>query len=211
MTQQAKIFAIIALALAVLQPAFPAAPGPDGNRGHLYRLLHNTTVLEHLDFSVQQKKRAQEIVAGVVEQHREAFEVAMRPPTKAERVPLVRKVFLSITADVFRQLKDILEEAQFRRLKQIELQLFGLRGFQRPEIIAALQMTPEQAQAVQVVANEAGKQLSMLHRHEAPLAEGEKRVTRASIKAEGLAQVRELLTPLQWIRWELLVGARFND
>jgi hypothetical protein len=204
------IVAVIVLLVGTASlPAYSAAPGPDGNRGHLNRLLHNEKVMDHLGLTEKQSSKAQAISDEVVENHRAAFENALQPETMAERVPLVARVFRSVNADTFERLEDVLSEAQHKRLKQIEIQTFGVRAFGRPSVIEYLDITPPQQQDLNAVGDEMGRQLSGLHQS-STLSDDEKQRQGLKIRLTALQEAREVLGATQWVRWELLTGAEFR-
>lgn len=189
--------------------AMSAQPGPDGNRGHLNRLLHNPAVIEHLGLTAGQAASAKRLSNETVEAHRADFERALAPDTKSERVPLVAKVFVSVNKETFGALKGVLSDAQLARLKQIEIQTFGIRSLARPATVRSLDMDPSQVDVIRDIANKAGSKLSNLHRS-GNLSAAEKASRANAIQETAFANARQFLTQEQWVRWELLVGADFD-
>ncbi|BBK30792.1 hypothetical protein EDC65_1772 [Stella humosa] len=201
----------IALFSAVLfaQTASAAAPGPDGNRGHLNRLLHNPTVIAHLGLTAEQARAAQGISNAVIESQRVEFETALKPATKAERVPLVKDLFIAVNADTFKRLESVISAAQNQRLRQIEIHTFGVRAFGRPAVIQYLELTPAQTERLSKVGDAMGDQLSGLHKSSA-MSAAEKKEATGRIRTAALAEARQAMSPEQWVRWELLIGAEFR-
>jgi len=201
--------AMLGLCALLAQPALGAAPGPDGNRGHMNRLLHNPAVINHLGLSSQQAKAAQDASNAVVESFRAAFEQASSLGTREEKVGHVARTFVSITERTFAQLKDILSPAQHQRLQQIEIQTFALRAFGRPAVVEYLQLTDAQQRALKAIASTAGEQ-SKANFQSKTLSATEKAQQGKKIRDTALQNVRQQLSAEQWIKWELLTGARFS-
>jgi len=201
--------AMLGLCALLAQPALGAAPGPDGNRGHMNRLLHNPAVIQHLGLSSQQATAAQNASNAVVEHYRAAFEAASTLDTREAKVGHVARTFVSITAQTFDQIKDILSPAQHQRLQQIEIQTFALRAFGRPAVVEYLQLTDAQQDALKAIANTAGEQ-SKANFQSKTLSAAEKAQQGQKIRETALQNVRQELSAEQWIKWELLTGARFS-
>lgn len=200
---------VLVAALLGSSVAMAAQPGPDGNRGHLNRLLHDPLLMQHLGLSSAQAEKARQLSNQVVESHRMDFERSLRPDTKAERVPLVARVFASVNRDTFTALEDVLSAAQLERLRQIEIQTFGIRALVRPSTIEELELDPSQEKALRDIGNRAGSQLSQLHRSQNMEPADRARQAR-EIQQAAMGIAREFLTEEQWLRWELLVGAEFR-
>ena len=202
----------IALASSVLfaQLAVAAAPGPDGNRGHLNRLLHNPAVIAHLGLTPEQARSAQSISNAVIESHRSAFETALKPGTKRERVPLVKDLFITINEETFGKLAAVVSQPQQQRLKQIEIQTFGLRALGRPAVIQYLELTSAQSDQLGKVGDAMGDRISGIHKASDMSAAAKKEAT-GRIRQDALGEARQVLSPEQWVRWELLIGAEFRQ
>lgn len=158
-TPMSKFLAVaVALVASVLfvQPAAAAPPGPDGNRGHLNRLLHNPAVIAHLGLTAEQARSAQAASNAVIESHRAAFETALKPGTKPERVALVKDLFIAINEETFGRPAAVVSLPQHQRLKQIEIQTFGLRALGRPAVIQYLELTPAQSDRLAKVGDAMG-------------------------------------------------------
>lgn len=203
--------AILLVSVALLpQPSVSAPPGPDGNRGHLNRLLHDQAVIEYLGLTDQQAQSAQAVSNDVLEKHRAAFDKALSPATKAERVPLVKQVFISVNKDTFDGLASVMNASQYERLQQIEMQTFGIRAFDRPTVVEYLKLTPTQRKDLNALARSMGEKLSGIHRS-SDLSAEDKKAAAGKIRRDGLHQARQFIGPDQWVKWELLIGAEFQQ
>lgn len=199
---------LLMAALLFSLPAISAQPGPDGNQGHLNRLLHNSTVVQHLGLSHEEAEAAQSVSNDVVEAHREDFEHALMPAEKSDRVPRVARVFVSVNQDTFRTLESVLSDDQRQRLKQIEIQTFGVRALTRPAIAQQLNLEPSQIARLRDISSDAGSQLSTL-KQSSDISPSEKSVQAQTIRRAAINEARHLLTEEQWVTWELLTGAEF--
>jgi len=196
--RHARTGASLALCAALLaQPAWGAAPGPDGNRGHLNRLLHNPAVISHLGLSDSQAKAAQAASNAVVEKHRAGFEAAAAYDTREARVAHVARLFVTITEQTFAQLKDVLSPAQQQRLQG------------RPAVADYLALTAAQQRALATIATDAGQQ-SQANVQSPERSPAEKSRQGQLIRETALQAVRQQLNAEQWVKWELLTGARFE-
>jgi|GEM_PF-1848882 len=201
-------YALLSVSAVFAQPVLAAEPGPDGNRGHMNRLLHNPTVITHLGLSEAQAKAAQEASNAVVEQHRADFEAASKLGSREEKVAHIARTFVSITGHTFDRLKAVLNPAQHQRLQQIEIQTFALRAFGRPGVVEYLQLSDAQQKALKAIASEAGEQTKANFQSKT-LSSEQKSLQGKQIRDNALQKVRQQLSAEQWIKWELLVGARF--
>jgi len=197
------------LGVILLGPwAVAAPPGPDGNRGHLYRLLNNPQVHAYLGLSAEQAAAAGQASARVVEDHREAFARALAPETKAERVPLVARVFVSVTDATFGALASVMAPHQLARLRQIEVQTFGLRSLGRPAVIEHLGLTPAQQARFRLHAEEAGEIMKQMVQ-DRTLNAAERQARGAAVQRRNQEVIAEVLAVEQRVKWDLLVGAPF--
>ncbi|GAA5232538.1 hypothetical protein GCM10025795_08870 [Verticiella sediminum] len=132
----------------------------------------------------------------------------MASQVKAERVPQVARVFVAVNAETFDRLKDVVSAAQHERLKQIEIQTFGVRAFGRPEVIDELGLTVSQQDALRLLGTDTGERLAGIQRSTS-LTAAEKSRLAGEIRGSALRDARKHLSAEQWVKWELLTGAAF--
>lgn len=202
-------WSVVLCTLLASSLAYSHEPSPDGNRGHLNRLLKNPLVEEHLDLSPDQAVVIRRISDEVLQDHREAFTQAMAAGTKAERVSLVAKVFLATNAQTFARMSEVLSEHQLHRLEQIEVQTMGVRAFQRPSVVESLSLSSTQLSELKALGDSNGAQLSALHRSPSETSSNAEKAR--ELRKAALAEARKLLRAEQWVKWELLTGAYFAN
>jgi len=193
---------------ALAQLAQNGKPGPDGNRGHVSKLLHNPRVIAHLGLSDTQVKAARDVSNTVVENHRPDFERALDPATRSGRGAAIA-VFIAVELETLAALEGILSKAQLDRLRQIELQSFSaLRAFGRPVVADYLGLTDAQKNALKTIRDEASAKTRANFQSQA-LSAAEKSAANAKIDEYAVQRIQQTLNAEQWVKWELLTGARF--
>lgn len=184
-------------------------PGPDGNPGNLARLLQNPAVIREIGLSEEQASAAKRTSQQVLEKHRQAFADAWALGPGQQRRVKVGEVFLSVTNDTFAELQSVLEPAQLTRLKQIELQFFGARALGRPNVVAVLELTPEQQRDFLKLASEFGEKLGSAFGDQ-ELSPHQREEKRAALRAEAAREIRNRLTDKQRPAWDQLLGEPFQ-
>jgi len=183
-------------------------PGPDGNRGHVSKLLHNPKVIAHLGLSDAQIQAARDASNTVLERHRSDFERALDPKTRTGRGAAV-PVFVAVELNTLDALEGILSQAQLTRLRQIELQSFSaLRALGRTVVADYLGLTDAQKQTLQTIRDDAGAK-TRANFQSKTLSATEKSAANQDIQRVALQNMQQHLSAEQWVKWELLTGARF--
>jgi len=192
---------------ALAQPA-EGKPGPDGNRGHVSKLLANPRVTAHLGLSDAQLSAAQAASDAVLERHRADFDRALDPATRTGRGAAV-PVFVAVELQTLDALADILSAAQLTRLRQIELQSFSpLRALGRAVVADHLGMTDAQKTALQAIRDDASAKTRANFQSQT-LSAAEKTAANQKVNDDAVLAFRQQLSAEQWVKWELLTGARF--
>jgi serine/threonine protein kinase len=119
-----------------------------------------------------------------------------------------RRKFLEMARAQDRALKAILSADQLRRLKQIDLQIQGLRAFHEPDVVDALQLTSAQRAKIRLIEEEAFHPPSEGPGHGPRSAEDYRERDRKNRAA--LTQVQALLSREQAARWQELIGKPFE-
>jgi len=196
-----------ALAPALAQPA-EGKPGPDGNRGHVSKLLENPRVIAHLGLTDAQLKAAHAASNAVLERHRADFDRALDPATRTGRGAAV-PVFVAVELQTLDALADVLSQAQLARLRQIELQSFSpLRAFGRAVVAEHLGLSDAQKSALQSIRDDASAK-TRANLQSKTLSREEKNASNQQVNDAAVQTFRQRLSAEQWLRWELLTGARF--
>lgn len=203
------INAIIFFMLFIPSFAFSSGPGPDGNKGHLNRLLHNSNVISYLSLSEEQATTAQAISNEIIESRRIDFEIAMSIEERSDRAHNISFIFIDTDKLTFEKLSEVLSKEQYSRLKQIDVQTFGVRSFRRPDVIDYLMLTDDQKTSILDIANQAGRQLAEISRSQ-QLSTDEKSIMLNSVRLNALESAKLILDQYQIIKWDLLTGSYFS-
>jgi Spy/CpxP family protein refolding chaperone len=201
--------AVTVLTMAVLIPAMAQPPagrpgGPFGGRlgGPMLMLglLRNQQVQQELKLTDQQKQQLEQLG----EQWREKMR-GLRDLPPEER----RQKVQGMRAEVEKQLSQILNEQQMKRLKQIALQVEGYAALERPEIADQVGLTKEQRQKIRDILRQAGEK----RREAFQQGQGDRQAAfqrMREIRQWVDGEIEKLLTAEQKKKWQELVGAPFK-
>jgi Spy/CpxP family protein refolding chaperone len=200
---------VTVLTMAVLIPAMAQPPagrpgGPFGGRlgGPMLMvgLLRSPQVQQELKLTDQQRQRLEQLG----EQWREKMR-GLRDLPPEER----RQKVQGMRAEVEKQLSQILNEQQMKRLKQIALQVEGYAALERPEIAEQVGLTKEQRQKIRDILRQAGEK----RREAFQQGQGDRQAAfqrMREIRQWVDGEIEKLLTAEQKKKWQELVGAPFK-
>jgi Spy/CpxP family protein refolding chaperone len=201
--------AVTVLTMAVLIPAMAQPPagrpgGPFGGRlgGPMLMvgLLRSPQVQQELKLTDQQRQRLEQLG----EQWREKMR-GLRDLPPEER----RQKVQGMRAEVEKQLSQILNEQQMKRLKQIALQVEGYAALERPEIADQVGLTKEQRQKIRDILRQADEK----RREAFQQGQGDRQAAfqrMREIRQWVDGEIEKLLTAEQKKKWQELVGAPFK-
>jgi tetratricopeptide (TPR) repeat protein len=198
--------------LAALRVALADEPIPGG--GDHTDLLDHPGLAKALGLGKDEAERLAAAVARVAQRFQGPAQKLQDEAGQLEVDRLTFDVHLAEEARG-RAMKDVLKPEQAKRLTEIELQARGLWAFGEPEVMKALKLTPEQAEAVEV----AGDRVS--HQAQGAAAPGVAPADPKQWEAEaakrvgppmrdGLAAVLGKLSDEQKKAWRELAGEPFD-
>jgi hypothetical protein len=117
-----------------------------------------------------------------------------------------RDRFLESARTNKRDVQSILDKNQIKRLQQIRLQLQGFMAFNEPEIIATLQLTESQRQALRQIEGET----FMFMKDRGNIAKEVTRESRKKLLLSAMEKSLAVLTPNQRSQWQSLLGSTFK-
>jgi hypothetical protein len=172
--------------------------------GWLYVLLERKSVQDELNLSLEQIARIHDLAPRMMEQGRQAA-WECRNLTAEESQRKIRDVAGATDAALSAELRP----EQFRRLKQIALQMSGLRALSDSHVATSLALTTEQRSAIQSVLTHGRKA------KRAPSASADARLVGGDALHQGqstdLAEIMKTFTAAQRAKWQELSGPRFED
>jgi Spy/CpxP family protein refolding chaperone len=144
-TAVALLVGIVAVS-AVAQPP-RGGMGIMGGGGGPIGLLNSKTVKEEIKLTEEQETKfkawAKEYAVKMMEEGKSRFE-SLKDTPKEEWGKKMGEMMAEATKKQYTEIATILKEEQVKRLKQIDVQVMGLRAFGNPEVVAALKITDEQ-------------------------------------------------------------------
>ncbi len=144
------------LAVAV-QP--PGGGGGRGMGGGPAGLLTSKTVREDLKVTDEQAEKLKEWQRESGPKMREMMKEKMKDVPQDERREKMAAMQGEMTAAVYKELAGVLKPDQVKRLKQISLQVDGLRAFANPETAKMLKVTDDQKEKLKTVTDDVAKEM----------------------------------------------------
>ena len=142
---------------AVAQP--PGGGKGFGGGGGPAGLLQSKTVRDDLKVTADQAAKLKTWQAEFGPKMREMMQDKLKDIPREE----MREKFPEIQAEVakatYKELAEVLKSDQVKRLKQIELQVGGLRALTAPETAAALKVTDDQKEKLKSIIDESQKDM----------------------------------------------------
>jgi hypothetical protein len=205
-------FLTASLVALVVSPLFAQRQPGFGQRGAAdpLTLLANKSVQEEL-------KLPEEFVTKV-SKAREEHNAKMKDAFKDAKGDMDKmKELLKTSAEESKKIADKfaseLKPEQAARFKQIQIQVAGLRAYERDEVKTALKLTDKQLEEIKTTAGEIAKDIQEIRKgipkgDQEKRAEAEKKI--AELTTKGLSKISEGLTADQKKAWEALTGKKFD-
>jgi len=143
--------------------------GPGG--GGVSGLLRNPQVQEELKLSEEQTDQLRQVASEAFEGMRDLFPSREemeklgeeeRAAKRQEAMEKFQKEAAKRAPEIEKKIAEILEKGQFKRLKQIELQVQGVNALVRPDIGQALGLSEDQQAEIQEVLDARNKKMEGL-------------------------------------------------
>jgi hypothetical protein len=154
MAQNSLRMALAALVVTALAAtAAPVAAQRAGGGSRIFLLPPVTLaqlaeVQEELKLNDDQKTKAEELQQELVDERGAIFQDA------AGDWDYIREEMATLNADISKQLDEVLDEAQRKRLREIYVQVNGPTTLQDPTIVEALELTDEQKATLETAVND---------------------------------------------------------
>lgn len=202
-TTTALFFAAFASALVATTSVSAQAPGGRGGdgpgRGGMLMLLNQKSVQDELKLSAEQTTKVE---AATKKQRENA--AGLRNADQQER----RQKMEELVKDAEKQVAEILDAGQLKRLKQITWQQQGPQAIESHEVAAALHLTDEQKTKAKSILEESRKEMRALYGDGAN--QGEARTKAEAIRKATGEKLAALLTEEQTAKWKELLGDPFK-
>jgi Spy/CpxP family protein refolding chaperone len=206
---------LVSLILTLMLAGYSGAgQGPElfGGLGGLDMLLQNGGVQKELGLKDDQRSKVKEVIHDIRVKHREDWE-KLRDLSQEERREKLPGLIKLVSDDTTKNLAEVLNPAQLKRLKQIKWQNDGLRAFSEAEVNKFLKLTDSQREKIQAVNEEARQEFAAIFQGgDAPgggnYQDAMKKVT--ALRKDTLAKGVAVLTPEQKKTWKDLIGNPFE-
>jgi Spy/CpxP family protein refolding chaperone len=201
---------IALLAAPALTQERQQRPQPGGPRGFggfgLAGLVQNEGVQKELKLDKEQVDKVKDALQKVQAKYRDDF-AKLRDLSQEEQRTKRQALTRTFNEETLKAAGDILKPDQLKRLKQIELQQAGVLAYSRPEVQKALNLTDDQKQKIQTIAEESGKEMRDLFGGGNP-AEIQEKI--AELRKKTAEKVQVVLTDNQKKAWKELTGEPFQ-
>jgi primosomal protein N' len=195
-------FTLLVAALLLSAPA-AQAQGKKGKGGRGFRmnnlmLITQKSVQEELKMTEDQVTKAQEALKAQFASFK-----GLKDLSKEERKEKMAEA--NKAAD--KAVADILKEGQVKRVKQIALQVGGVRSILRKEVASSLKLSDDQKEKIAAIEKDAGKEMRELFQG----GKGEGTAAKiAALRKSTMEKAQGVLTDEQKKQWEEMTGAPFT-
>jgi hypothetical protein len=158
------------------------------------RLLEQESIRSELQLSAEQQEQTDALNHKMAARRSQTFDRfhGLAPQEREQRI-------VNLARAESDGLSQVLNAEQLGRLRQIALQLQGLRAFRDPDVAAALELTPQQKQTFQALEGAA------------MACEPEGGPGHALFDLNAVARIlRNELTDEQWRRWQEMIGKSYT-
>jgi Spy/CpxP family protein refolding chaperone len=196
-----------ALALAVGSLAAPSAwaqPDSQRGRGNGLRMgivdlaASHTAIQEELKLSTDEVERVKKLA-----EEEQSSRRGLRDLSDDER----RKKGQEMSDSFEKKASEIMSPDQFKRLKQVFLQVRGPWAFHNPQVISELKLTDEQKEKFDAITRETGEAANGLRQATDPEAARKEFV---KLRAIAVEKIVAGLTPEQQSKWKEMTGEPFK-
>jgi hypothetical protein len=196
----------VAVLLAGPTPAQQRRGGPGGFGPGA--MLQNPDVQKELKISDEQKEKIQAASKKVNDKYADD-RAKLRDAPQEERFEKMRELNQKVSADLDKELADILKPEQIKRYKQLQVQQRGLQAFNDPEVQKALKLTDDQKDKLKTIGEDARKEMAGLREEFQSNREGAmKKMT--MIRKESMDKAISVLSDEQKTAWKDMTGAPFE-
>jgi Spy/CpxP family protein refolding chaperone len=209
MRRYITVLAVFALLAVLAAPAY-AQPGR-GGMGGIANLMTNKSVQDELKLTDEQKEK----VKKLSDEAREKFGKDIRQAFMDMDREKAQKLQAEQTEFVLKALPDAIKADQLKRLKQIELQVQGVRAFTSEHVQKDLKLNDKQKEQIKTASEEASKTLGELRRElfgarddKEKRDEIQKKI--ATTTKEATEKITSYLTDDQKKAWKDMTGEKFE-
>jgi Spy/CpxP family protein refolding chaperone len=205
-----KLTLILGAAALLVGSAQAQGPGFGRGGGGVGQLLSNKSVQEELKLNDEQKDKIKTAVGKVREDMKDDLAKLRDRDTKPEeRAEIMKKV----NEATVKALDGILSKDQDARLKQIQLQMQGIRAYIDADVQKALKLTDDQKDKIKTITDDTGKEVreafqGINFQDREKMAEARKKVE--SLNKEATEKINAVLKDDQKKTYKEMTGEKFE-
>jgi Spy/CpxP family protein refolding chaperone len=212
---------LLALALAALAAGTALAQLVSGRIPALQNgieaplLLMNKGVQEELKMTPEQIGKFRKIIKDSWDKFGGDLQKARRDKDEKKYLQLVQQSTQETREKVNKAIPEVLQPAQVKRLREIEIQVNGIASFHRPEVQKELNLTDEQKKDIKSIDDGLRQDIAEVFKDpeiaRRPLIKGPEAARKAkALTDEATKKALAVLDSDQKKKWEKMTGEKFN-
>jgi hypothetical protein len=214
---------LMAFVVLTAAPAFGQAPLAQAPLANLIStlengvdapfLLANASVKKEINLTDEQCGKVRKIVKEVYDKYQPDMQKARTDRDQKKWLELVGESTQETRERVHKALPDILMPEQFKRLKQIEIQVNGILSFKKPEVQKKLELTDKQKEEIRGIGDGLKQDVAGTLKDvaSAPLRKGPEALRKVrELKNDATRKAVDTLTVDQKKTWKEMTGETFE-